>query len=342
MGPILAEFRDKRQELINAIREILDRALTGKNRPVPAKELLLKITAQGGVGTSEEHEFLIDHYKVDSVGWGSPFMLVPEAVSIDDSTVNKLVDAKEKDLYLSGISPLGIPFNTLKGNTKDIEKMSFVAQGKPGAPCSKKYAALNGEFSDRTLCTASRTYQKLKISELDDEGLSTETYKDKFKKIVEKSCICVGLGTSTMKAHNIDTTDEGDGISVCPGPNMAYFSKKMSLKEIIDHIYGRSNMMTRSDRPNMFIKELLLYIDYLREKVEETRTPTTNKQLKYLSNFVNNLKEGVAYYHNVFSNLKHKFQDTKSIILGDLISSNKALQHLHVEIKNLSIEAKIA
>ena len=35
----------------------------------------LEITAQGGVGTEEEHEFLIDHYKVDSVGWGSTIFI---------------------------------------------------------------------------------------------------------------------------------------------------------------------------------------------------------------------------------------------------------------------------
>lgn len=340
MGPILAEFRDNRKELIDSIHEVLVRGLTGKNRPVPATELPLKITAQGGVGTSEEHEFLIDHYKVDSVGWGSPFMLVPEAVSIDESTINKLIDANEEDLYLSGISPLGIPFNTLKGNTKDIEKMSFVAQGKPGAPCTKKFAALNGEFTDRTLCTASRAYQSLKIKELDKEGLSAESYKERFKKIVEKSCICVGLGTSTMKAHDMDTTDEGDGISVCPGPNMAYFSKKMTMKEMIDHIYGRANMISRTDRPNMFVKELKLYIDYLKDKIEETRASMTNKQEKYLVTFVNNLKDGVSYYQHMFSDLKHKFEDSKANILGDLDSSKKILNLLDIEIENLKIRAK--
>ncbi len=80
----------------------------------------LKITAQGGVGTAEEHQFLIDHYGIDSVGWGSPFLLVPEVTNVDDYTLNELVEAKENDLYLSNISPLGVPFNSLRGNTKDI------------------------------------------------------------------------------------------------------------------------------------------------------------------------------------------------------------------------------
>jgi hypothetical protein len=44
----------------------------------------------------------MEHYQVDSVGWGSPFLLVPEATSVDEET-RKLL-AKEEDLYLSHIS----------------------------------------------------------------------------------------------------------------------------------------------------------------------------------------------------------------------------------------------
>jgi hypothetical protein len=28
----------------------------------------------------------MEHYQVDSVGWGSPFLLVPEATSVDEET----------------------------------------------------------------------------------------------------------------------------------------------------------------------------------------------------------------------------------------------------------------
>ncbi len=103
--------------MVSTIYDILVNALTYKNRIIPKEQLPIKITAQGGVGTAEEHEFLIDNYDVDSVGWGSPFLLVPEATSVDKNTLNKLAEAQEDDLYLSHISPLGVPFNNLKGNT---------------------------------------------------------------------------------------------------------------------------------------------------------------------------------------------------------------------------------
>ncbi|MCD6274098.1 MAG: hypothetical protein J7K30_14940 [Deltaproteobacteria bacterium] len=337
LGPILAEFRDNRKKLIKLIHEIFVQALSNKNRSIPETELPLKITAQGGVGTAEEHQFLIEHYQLDSIGWGSPFLLVPEVTNVDKPTMNKLREAKEDDLYLSNISPLGVPFHNLKGNSKDLAKLSFIAKGKPGSPCPKKYLVSNKEFTENKICTASRQYQHLKIKELDNEGLSSDEYQNKFKKIVDKSCLCVGLGTSALLVNQIDTKAEGDGVSICPGPNMAYFSKIMSLKEIIDHIYGRSNMITRTDRPNMFIKELKIYIDFLKNKIEKTKVSMTNKQEKYLLTFVKNLNEGINYYYSLFTDLKEVFKDTKSCILSGLDDSKKTLHILTSEIKNLSV-----
>ena len=337
MGPILAEFRDNKEDLIKSVHELLVQALTEKNRPVPNTEIALKVTAQGGVGTAEEHQFLIDHYNIDSVGWGTPFLLVPEVTNVDDKTRNQLMGAKEKDLYLSEISPLGVPFNSLRGNTKDADKMANIDKGRPGSSCPKKYLVANKEFTEKAICSASRQYQKLKLEELDREGLFNGKYQVKFDKIVDKSCICVGLGTSALQVNDLSTKVEGDGISVCPGPNMAYFSKIMNLKEMTDHIYGRINVITRTDRPNMFIKELNIYIDYLNNKIEEARDSMSVKQEKYLTNFANNLNEGITYYHQLFVEVKHKYEDTKKSILVELATSKKALNLLSFEIENLSL-----
>jgi len=337
MGPILAEFRDNKEDLIQSVHELLVQTLAEKNRPVPKAEIALKVTAQGGVGTAEEHQFLIDHYNIDSVGWGTPFLLVPEVTNVDDKTRNQLMGAKEKDLYLSEISPLGVPFNSLRGNTKDADKMANIDKGRPGSSCPKKYLVANKEFTEKAICSASRQYQKLKLEELDKEGLFNGKYQVKFDKIVDKSCICVGLGTSALQVNDLSTKVEGDGISVCPGPNMAYFSKIMNLKEMTDHIYGRINVITRTDRPNMFIKELNIYIDYLNDKIEEARDSMSVKQEKYLTNFANNLNEGINYYHQLFVEVKHKYEDTKKSILVELATSKKALSLLSFEIENLSL-----
>lgn len=337
LGPVLEEFKEKREELIQSTFDVLVQALSNKNRIVPASVLPLKITAQGGVGTAEEHQFLMETYDLDSVGWGTPFLLVPEATSVDSSTMQKLMGAKEEDLYLSNISPLGVPFNSLKGNTKDIEKQDLIDKGRPGSTCSRKFVSLNTEFTDKAICVASRQYQRLKIKELNEAGESPEKYAKEFDKIVDKSCICVGLGTSTLLVNDLNTKVEGTGVSICPGPNMAYFSKMMSLKEITDHIYGRANAITHSNRPNMLIKELSLYIDYLKNKVEETQDNWNKKQENYLVNFVKNLKEGVNYYEALFNSSKDLFEDSMVMILEELSSRKQALQLIHLEIENFSM-----
>jgi hypothetical protein len=296
----------------------------------------LKITAQGGVGTAEEHQFLIDHYQLDSVGWGTPFLLGPEVTTVDKLTMQKLIEAEEDDLYLSDISPLGVPFNSLKGNTKDIERLSLISKGRPGSSCPKNFIAFNTEYTEKSICTASRQYQHLKIKDLNKEEISSDEYKNKFDKIVEKSCLCVGLGNSALLVNNIENRTEGDGVSICPGPNMAYFSKIMSLKEITDHIYGRANVIIRNDRPNIFIKELGLYIDYLKNKIAEAKGDLTDNRQKYLMTFTQNLKDGINYYSGLFNNLKDRFENKKSSILADLENSRDILNDIALEIESLS------
>ena len=156
-----------------------------------------------------------------------------------------------------------------------------------------------------------------------------------YNKITEKSCTCVGLGTSDLIAHNIETKSEGSGVSVCPGPNMAYFSKEMSLNDMTSHIYGASNMISRTDRPNMFTKELTIYLNYLKDKIEESKNAITTKQKKYLQKFTNNLNDGIDYYQDLFSNLNAEFQETKTAVLNELNSNKKKLSLLAIKIESL-------
>lgn len=335
LGPVLAEFKNNRNDLIQAVQTVLIKALTSKDRTIPTDNLPLKITAQGGVGTSEEHQFLLDYYHIDSVGWGSPFLLVPEATTVDNATLDKLAKAKEKDLYLSNISPLGIPFNSLKGNTKDKEKQALIDKGRPGSSCPKKYVELNKDFGDKALCTASRQYQHLKLKALDSEDLSNEAYQKRFDEITDKSCICVGLGTASLLKYDLDTKTEKEGVSVCPGPNIAYFSEIVSLKSMISHIYGRENTMAHIDRPNMFVKELNIYLDYFKVEIFKSADKLNRKQEKYLKRFGQNLETGIDYYNQVFESANNTFNGTKTAILQDLKNGKQVLKSLIADVDKL-------
>ncbi len=333
MGPILEEFKNNRQSLIESTHQLLVKALESKGKAIPEKPLDIKITAQGGVGTSEEHEFLMDHYEIDSVGWGSPFLLAPEVTNVDDHTLELLSDAKEDDLYLSGISPLGVPFNNLRGNTKDIEKQENIDKNRPGSSCPKKYVEINKDFGEKAICTASRQYQFLKLREL--KKLHDENdpkYQEEFDKIVDRSCICVGLGTAALHKNKLDYRKEGPGVSVCPGPNMAYYSKKVSLKEMVGHIYGRNNVIQRKDRPNMFLKELGLYVDFLKNKVDEMAKPLTDKNEKYVDTFHRNLNDGIDYYKDLFNKKAEQFQHKKTHLLQSLDHFREELNEIKLKV----------
>jgi hypothetical protein len=325
MGPILEEFRNKKDELVQKLHDIFVSSAKDKDINIPEKPLPVKITAQGGVGTAEEHRLLLDYYNVDSVGWGTPFLLVPEATNVDTHTRSLLSKAKEDDLYLSNISPLGVPFNSLRGNTKDIIKMQKIEQGKPGSPCPKKYLVSNTEFTEQAICVASRRYQKQKIDLLDQTHGRQNGFKKEYDKIVDKSCICVGLGTSALLENNLDHKVEGPGVSICSGPNMAYFSEEVSLKTMVGHIYGKTKLIKREDRPNMFINELEMYVDYLKNKIDEISGPIAEKQQKYFIAFQENLNEGIKYYKESFATLLEKFGDGKASFLNNLESLKNRL-----------------
>ncbi len=340
MGPILDSFKNNKEELLQSVYDILKVALINKNRNIPNADLQLKITAQGGVGTAEEHKFLINHYNLDSVGWGSPFLLVPEATTVDEATMNMLMDAKEKDLYLSNISPLGVPFNSVRANTKDAEKRKLIDLGKPGSTCPKKYLSLNNEYGGRPICSASRGFLNKKLKDLENENLSDKDIKLRKNVLFEKSCICVGLGTSALLNYNLDTEKEGKGVSVCPGPNMAYFSKKMSLEEITKHIYVKTKF-SDAKRPNLFIKELNIYIKYIKNKFSESNKALTKKEIKYFTNFINNLQSGISYYNRLFSEIDEFYAVSKREILKSLYTTRKELDNLTKELDKKQVLKRV-
>ena len=52
-----------------------------------------------------------------------------------------------------------------------------------------------------------------------------------------------------------------------------------------------------------------------------------------MSTFANNLKDGVSYYQNLFSDIKDTFVEAKSIILIELELSKNKLQLISLEIE---------
>ena len=304
MGPILEEFKQKQNELRSELFDACRSALAASGKGVFHSMPSLKITAQGGVGTAGENRFLMTHYGLSSVGWGSPFLLVPEATSVDEETLNTLVKAKPSDYYLSNASPLGVPFNNLRNSSSEAQRLQRIEKGRPGSPCYKKYLAFDTEFTDKPICTASRQYQQLKIAQINLECADPEERADKIRVLEERDCLCEGLGVPALLKNGIEPPHKLNAVVICPGPNLSYFSGVFSLRQMTDHIYGNASLLNQVPRPHVFVNELILYINYLEKQLETTKDKLNAKLTKNYIGFKDNLKQGMAYYSGIVQQIK--------------------------------------
>ncbi len=325
LGPILAEFKQNKQELIEALFEIYNAALERKGNSKLAAPPAVILSVQGGIGTFEEDNFLHQHYGFDKTGWGTPFLLVPEATTVDDATLKLLCASKDKDVLLSKYSPLGVRFHYLKGTSSEKEKSYRISKGTPGSPCTEKHLSFNTEFTKEPICTASIKYQQLKIAQLKSLGLPEKELQQKLNEVLEKECLCVGLSNSAAINYNQTFVNKLDAVTICPGPNIVNFSKLVSLQTMTDHIYGRTNIIEKINRPNLFVAELYLYIDYLKEELkDDIQHEQFEKRSKYYIAFFQNLRNGISYYRSLNGLLDH----TKQQMLKDLDNASLELDSL--------------
>lgn len=326
MGPALEEFRDKRtqlrEELFRSCCEALERKGVMSFPAMPG----LRISAQGGIGNAEENALLTAHYGMDSCGWGSPFLLVPEVTSVDRHTLKQLSTAEQEDYYLSYASPLGIPFNNFRKSTAEEQRKKRIADGRPGSPCYRKFLSFNTEFTKSPICTASRQYQHKKTAEIRATVSDPEQAGRMISAIQEKDCLCEGLSVSALQKNDIPNDNKLKAVTICPGPNLAYFSGIFTLSDMCAHIYGRKNIRNRLERPHMFINELKLNIRYLRTAAERQQgmpepAPDTEKYRK-------NLLTGIAYYRGVFEDIRSYMHSCRDAFIAQLAQLEKELHSM--------------
>lgn len=296
MGPILQEFHDKRAELSVQLHEACAKGLQALGRGVLPVAPPQRVTVQGGIGTSDENAMLREQYGVDGTGWASPFLLVPEVVSIDEDHLSRIEAAGEDDVHLSNASPLGVPFWCLKTSESERARLERIAAHEPGSHCPKGYLVSNTEFTKKPICTASRAYQRLKLQQI---GASPE---DPHAEVTDKACICHDLAGGATKPAGIDPEAK---TAVCCGPNTVYFTHRTGLREMIDHIYGRARLPLQDDRPHMFIKEMSLHVQRLREEL----TCRGQDAGDCLAETRDNLLGGVKYYRERLAGLAGEQRD---------------------------------
>lgn len=300
LGPILEEFSEHREQLIGELFTIYQAALVKRRGIKLTAALPIRVTAQGGVGTAKEHDLLLQRYQLDAVGWGSPFLLVPEATNVDRDTLDKLVAANYDQVILSRSSPIGIPFWTLVNSGSELHRQELIAAGTPGSLCPKGYTRTLVDKNRRPICQASRLYQQKQLAQLENSDLSDQVKELKRRDILAKACICHDLGGGVLLKHQLAARAYP---AICPGPNIRYFNRITSLDEMIDHIYGRQDLLTNVKRSNVFINELELQILALTEDLRRERLGLDSRALTELDSVTKRLLSGIEYYRQLATDL---------------------------------------
>ncbi len=307
MGPILKEFKERRLELVETLFPLYEAALAKMGREIDGPPPH-RFTVQGGVGTHEEHDTILKYYEADATGWGSPFLLVPEVVRIDDEHLEKVREAGEKEIKLTRSSPLGIPFWNLLTSESEAYRRERIAEGKAGSICPHRYLKFNTEFTKKPICRSSKAYQTLKIKEINGRDEMDEVKRAAHvQETTDRACICFDLSAPALKVMNLPTTSK---LNVCVGPNARFFDKVSSLREMVDHIYGRIDLLKGKNRPNMFVNELRLYMEYMAEEVERVRLKLSNQTHEYFDEYKLNLLNGIEYYREQADNLVAKGRES--------------------------------
>jgi hypothetical protein len=314
LGPILRELQEHKRELVEQLHKTYAQSLHTCGRNAGTEPYPVRITVQGGIGTAGEDLLLREYYGVDGTGWATPFLLVPEVANLDDEHRRKLCMAGEGDVYLSDSSPFGLPFWNLRTSASEEARRRRIAAGRPGSRCSKGYVRLfNREFTDLPICTASREYQKLKLEQLEGQDLSDEQRAAQREAVLAKSCICHDLAGAATRKNGIDPTATP---AVCCGPNIVNFSRVATLEEMVGHIYGRNSLFAfpPEHRPHMFLREIDLYLDYLRNQLWKRHVGLSSITSASVGEFKENLLAGIAHYQRLAEHLpasqRGRFLDT--------------------------------
>jgi hypothetical protein len=304
LGPIVDEFRKERHRLQAEFAGLMAGYYRKKgwDWPTEAETHIAAITVQGGLGVEAEHRRMLEDFELDATGWGSPFLLVPEATP--DRQVHTRAPGRlppRRHLPLRQLAIGGAVQQSARLQRRG-GPLAEVRRGAPRIGLPKGFLSFNTEFTEQPICTATRQYQTAKIAQTG--GIAT----DAARQIAVKECICHQLGNGALQVirDEIDGTDastEGAArapVSICPGPNIVWFSRDYSLQEMVDHIYGRIPSLVPPERPHAFAAELSLYMEHL-VKLQAQTHPENPRDVEKLAAFRANLAASLSWYRTWLS-----------------------------------------
>ena len=81
----------------------------------------------------------------------------------------------------------------------------------------------------------------------------------------------------------------------------------------------------------MFIKELDLYINFLKDKIDDSPKPISEKELKYFLMFQKNMQDAIDYYKHLFPEIMVKDEENKIDLLSKLAILEKELNSIEMQ-----------
>ena len=98
---------------------------------------------------------------------------------------------------------------------------------------------------------------------------------------------------------------------------------------MVKHIYGSIDVLPTNNRPNVFVKELGLYVEHLKKEIENYSETITSMQQKKWATFKANLIKGIEYYQDLFN-------DT-SYFLNERVTIQKQLKSYKLQVSQIEI-----
>ncbi len=94
---------------------------------------------------------------------------------------------------------------------------------------------------------------------------------------------------------------------------------------MVGHIYGRLQLLTNPDRPNLFINELRLYVDYMKQEIQKRLDSWNAKEQKYFDTFRKNLEDGIEHYKALIPKLKEETERYRETMRNELLALEQEL-----------------
>ena len=75
----------------------------------------------------------------------------------------------------------------------------------------------------------------------------------------------------------------------------------------------------------MFIKELGMYVDYLKKDITKSLGFMSEQKIKYFTEFKNNILDGIEYYRKLFPQMTDETMEYRTKTLNDLEACHQRL-----------------